>query len=101
MRFSNLILGVLGSGVAVVSMLAACGGDGGNAGGSGGAGSTGTNMTTSTGNSTGAGACSPTSKCTAVDKECIGLVDNKGLTTFGLRMSQLDVTAPAALTKGI
>jgi hypothetical protein len=37
----------------------------------------------------------------AVDKECIGLVDNKGQMKFGLRMSELDLTAPPALTKGL
>jgi hypothetical protein len=35
------------------------------------------------------------------DKTCLGLVDNQGLTKFGLRMSELDLTAPTALTTGI
>jgi hypothetical protein len=36
-----------------------------------------------------------------VDKTCLGLTDNKGLTKFGLRMNELDVTSPHALTAGI
>jgi hypothetical protein len=36
-----------------------------------------------------------------VDKTCLGLTDNKGLTKFGLRISELDVTSPKALTSGI
>ncbi len=52
-------------------------------------------MSTSSGAS-----CAPKASCTAADKTCIGLVDNTGLTKFGLRMSELDVTSPPALTTG-
>lgn len=50
---------------------------------------------------TGGFACSPGEACEAVDRTCIGLVDNAGQTTFGLRISQLDVAAPSSLMGGI
>jgi hypothetical protein len=46
-------------------------------------------------------ACSIPASCPAVDAECLGAVDNSGLTRFGLRISQLDVTRPAGLAAGI
>jgi hypothetical protein len=60
---------------------------------------------TGTGTGTGPGmtkGCSPTSACGSPHDAvaCLGLVDNKGLTKFGLRMTELDLTAPAALTTG-
>jgi hypothetical protein len=45
--------------------------------------------------------CSPKASCTAADKTCMGLVDNTGQTKFGLRMTELDLTSPTALTTGI
>src|SRR5262249_33655849 len=45
--------------------------------------------------------CCPDTSCEAEDKSCLGLVDNAGRAQFGLRMSQLRVTAPAALSKGL
>jgi hypothetical protein len=57
--------------------------------------------TASSSGTTSGGACTPKATCTAADKDCAGLVDNKGQTKFGLRMSELDVTSPAALTTGI
>lgn len=100
MRFSNVILGLFGAGVVSAAALVGCGGsDSGNSGGSGGGSSTTT--TTGTGTTSGGLPCSPGASCKAADTECIGLVDNKDQMKFGLRMSQLDVTAPAALTAGI
>ena len=48
-----------------------------------------------------AAACAPKASCQAADKACLGLVDNTGLTKFSLRMSQMEITAPAALSSGI
>jgi hypothetical protein len=45
--------------------------------------------------------CAPKASCIAADKSCIGLVDNAGQMKYGLRMSQLTITSPTALTKGI
>ncbi len=45
--------------------------------------------------------CSPPATCPAADKACIGLVSNQSLTKFGLRLSELDLTAPASFTTGI
>jgi hypothetical protein len=62
--------------------------------------------TTGPGTSTGVGGgptypCTPGGLCAAVDKDCLGYVDNAGLTKFGLRMSDLVVASPGALAKGI
>jgi hypothetical protein len=54
-----------------------------------------------TGAGGGSPACQPSAACEAVGDVCLGLVDNSGQTTFGLRMSELDLTAPAALATGI
>lgn len=105
MRFSNVILGLFSVGLVGAASLVGCGGsDSGNTGG----GSGGTSPTTTTGTmstSSGSGACTAMcclgASCKAADKECAGLVDNSGQTKFGLRMSELDVTAPTALTTGI
>jgi hypothetical protein len=99
MRFSNVILGLFSVGVVGAAALVGCGGsDSGNTGGTGGGGTTMTTTSSGTGTSF---PCSPGASCKAADKECIGLVDNAGQTKFGLRMSELDVTKPAALTTGI
>jgi hypothetical protein len=37
----------------------------------------------------------------AVDKTCVGLTDNRGLTQFGLRMSEIDLTSPSSLARGV
>ncbi len=96
MRFTKLILGVVGVGAMAVAVGAAgCSSSSGGAAGS---------TTTSTGGSTttSSGGCALKATCTqAVDKTCVGLVSNKGQTTFGLRMAELDVTSPAALTSGV
>ncbi len=51
--------------------------------------------TTSTGSG---GACSPKAVCATpgTASACIGLTDNTGKTSFGLRMAEIDFTAPAA-----
>jgi hypothetical protein len=86
MRFANLILGVMGG-----ALVAAAGC--GTGGGSGAGGST---------SSSGSGTrtCAPSAQCKVADKACLGLVDNSGKTKFGLRMSELDITAPPALANG-
>jgi len=94
MRFTNLVLGIFGL-AAMSAVGAACSSS--SSGGTGGSTSSGTAGTTSSGAAT----CAPTAACTAADKTCLGLVDNSKLTKFGLRMSELDLTAPAALTTGI
>jgi hypothetical protein len=47
------------------------------------------------------GPCAPTPACTTVPSSCIALVDNAGQTTFGLRMNQITITTPPALSTGI
>ena len=73
-------------------------GNGGSTAGSGGS-------TAGNGGAAGSGGqadpCALKASCQAVDKTCVGLVDNTGKTKFGLRMSQLDFTFPVAFTSGI
>jgi hypothetical protein len=98
MGFVKLIFGVMGVGAIAAAGVTGCGSStASTTSGPGGSTTTssGTTMTTSS------GGCAPKASCTAVDKTCIGLVDNTGLTKFGLRMSELDVTSPPALTTGI
>ncbi len=46
--------------------------------------------------------CTPTSAaCKASASVCLALVDNAGASPFGLRMADLSITAPSALTKGL
>jgi hypothetical protein len=101
MRFSKLILGL--GGVGVVALSVHCGGE--ESGLVGGAATTSSNSASSSSGSGGGFTCNapccPAASCTAADKECIGLVDNKGKPSFGLRMAQLDITKPDALTSGI
>jgi hypothetical protein len=47
------------------------------------------------------GRCALSPTCMAVDKTCVGLVDNGPLDPFGLRMSELDLTAPQSLASGM
>lgn len=53
------------------------------------------------GDGSASGACAPGAACTVADKTCLGLVDNSGKSTFGLRMSQLAIMKPAALSTGV
>lgn len=92
MRFSKLMLGLVG-----VGAMTAAGAMGCSSSTSGG-GTAGNTTTATTGTSSG---CAPKAACTAADKTCMGLVDNTGKTQFGLRMAELDVTSPTALTSGI
>jgi hypothetical protein len=100
----------LGAAFAVVvgGGVAGCGDSDGGTGGTTsatGSGSTstgsGSNSSSSSSSSSGGGACEPGASCMAADKECIGLVDNSGQSKFGLRIAELTVTSPPALTKGI
>ncbi len=43
------------------------------------------------------GSCEPVSGCPDVASECLAFADNAGKDTFALRISQLDITTPAAL----
>jgi hypothetical protein len=92
MRFLNVILGVVGVGALAVASAAGCGG------GTGGTGTTGSGTSTCVAT---LDTCAPPPCCTAVDKNCLGLVDNSKQTKFGLRMSELDVLSPMALTGGL
>lgn len=107
MRFSTMILGLFCVAVGSVAAGTGCGSDT-SSGGAGGSGSSSSSSgATSTSTSTSSGGCVAGcslcnfASCKATDKECVGLVDNTGLPKFSLRMSQLDVTAPGALTSGI
>lgn len=104
MRFANALVGVVGLGLAAAGAAAcsstsngaATAASGVGTGGGGVAGGTGTG-----GGGSSAASCSPSAACTAVDKTCLGLVDNQGKTKFGLRMSELDLTAPQSLSSGL
>jgi hypothetical protein len=103
MRVVNLILGVLSLGGLAAMSAVGCGGGSGN----GGAGTTTSSSHATTGStmmSTSSGTsfpCSPGATCTATNKACLGLVDNSGQTKFGLRMTELDISSPPALTQGV
>lgn len=45
--------------------------------------------------------CERTDACSEVESACLALEDNAGATTFGLRMAQLNITKPAALSQGL
>jgi hypothetical protein len=45
--------------------------------------------------------CAPAASCTAVGTSCLNLFENQGSASFAVRMSELDLTAPIALTKGV
>lgn len=100
MRFSHVILALCGLGASASGALVGCGNSdtGGGSGGSTGS-STATTGTTSTGSGT--PACAPKASCDAVDKECLGLVDNTGQSKFGLRMSDLVISKPTVLGTGL
>lgn len=99
--FSLLVCGALG--VAATTTFAGCG-DGGTGATAGAAGTSAGAAGTSAGTSGAAGTasaaeCAPS--CDAnkgVDSECIAIVDNKGKPTYGLRMAQLSINKPTALT---
>jgi hypothetical protein len=107
MRFSNVVLGLFGVGLAASASVVGCGSSpAANTGGASSGSPTSTTGTTGAGGTTSsssgsAAACAPGASCPAKDKSCIGLVDNTGLTTFGLRMAELDLSKPAALTSGV
>jgi hypothetical protein len=95
MRASNLILGLVAAGAMTGLGLAGCGDDsggdptGGNPGGNPGG--------------SGDNPCAPEndSACNIareVESECISLVDNSKSSKFTLRIAQLEITAPSALS---
>lgn len=99
MRFSNMILALSLGGIGVAGALTGCSSE--TTGSTGGSTSTGGDATTTTtgGN---ADACYPGTQCPQVaQSECIALVDNAAAAQFTLRMANLTLTAPAALTKGL
>jgi hypothetical protein len=49
----------------------------------------------------GDGTCAPGASCPAVTSECIALVDNTGKDKFALRITQLTLSRPAALTNQV
>ncbi len=115
MRLSNRIIGFA---LAAVGALAGCSSDtapanggGGNSGGGGAGGGNSGSGGAGGGNSGGGGAgggnssgaaCALTAAgCKTAISNCVSLVDNKDLKTFGLRISQLTVTKPAALASGV
>src|SRR5262245_12346486 len=98
MRLSMVILGLVSAGLGATTFAVGCGSsDTTTSGTTGGPGA-------STGS---AGApCQPSDpKCEAnaamVTSDCLAITDNKGLMKFGLRMSQLSLTKPAALATGV
>ncbi len=54
--------------------------------------------TTGTGSTSGGDGCSPDVGCPTVQSDCIAFVDNSAKDTFALRISNLSITAPVALT---
>jgi hypothetical protein len=116
---SSLLVGAAGMVLTAASCFGGGGGGGviGGAGGSGGnSGSGGNGATTgSTGGSVsvsvttgpsvtsgGVGPCTPGVACPDVaGSQCISLVDNSVASVFTLRMSDLTITAPPSLTKGL
>ena len=99
MRFKKLILGVVGVGAMATMGAAGCSS---TSGGTGNSATTSKTSSGSGGGTTTSEPCALKNTCTqAVDKTCVGLVSNAGQTKFGLRMSELDVTSPMALTTGI
>ena len=86
MRLSNVIIGFA---VAAVGGLAGCSSD------------TTPSNTNGGGNSGGAACAVSAAGCKTEISDCVSLVDNKDLKTFGLRISQLTLTKPAALASGV
>ena len=88
MKKTYLLLGV--SGVAFLGLTGACGDSEGDA-----ASSTGTSSTPT---------CEPTNQACpalAVQSDCLAITDNSGADRFSLRLAQLTVEAPTALTSDI
>ncbi len=104
MRLSKVFALVLSGLFGVVATGATTGCDDGGTGGSGatgGGGAGGATGGTSSGGS-GTGACAAECDANAgVASECIAIVDNKDQGKFGLRMAQLTLEKPAALTNPV
>lgn len=101
MRLSNLFALVVSGSVGLLA-LSAVGCDGG---GDGTGGTAGTGTGGATGGSGTGGSNDPcAAQCEAnkdVASDCIAIVDNAGQSTFGLRMAQLTLEKPAALTNPV
>ncbi|MEP7123583.1 MAG: hypothetical protein ABJE95_21825 [Byssovorax sp.] len=104
MRLSNVILVLSLGGVGATGAIVGCGSDTATATGgtstTGGGGS----ASTSTGSdaTSGGDPCSPGAQCPQVaSSKCISLADNSAAKQFTLRMANLTLTAPPALTKGL
>jgi hypothetical protein len=69
--------------IGLAALLTACGDDSGTGSGSGGA---------------QAGECAPDVGCPTIESACVAFEDNAGKDTFALRITQLTITKPAALT---
>lgn len=96
MRVSKGMLGLGGVGLLAAAALAACGGsDTEEASGQ----ASSSSSSSSSASSSSGDTCAP--PCESADPECVALVDNASLATFGLRMSALVVTKPAALATGL
>lgn len=80
MRFSKLALGLVTVGLGVGLLASGCGDDEPEQ----------QNPPPATG-------CSLKAECSVADRDCLALVDNKGAEQFGLRMSQIVISKPAAL----
>jgi len=107
MRFSNVILALSLGGIGALGALGGCGDDTGSTStGSGASGSTSATGATTGGTGVTTGgttdACYPGTQCPQIaDSACVALVDNSAAKQFTLRMANLTLTAPVALTKGL
>lgn len=85
-----------GRAVLAASLVAVAGADAINCGGDG------ATSSSSGGSSSGGASCEPKDpSCSPVPSDCQALVDNSGQTKIQLRMAQLTITAPPALSTGI
>ena len=80
-----------GSAALLVIASAACGDDTTSSTGTGASGAGGAS----------GGACEPSEGCPDVVSDCVAFTDNAGKDTFSLRISQLDITTPAALSSPV
>lgn len=99
MRLNSLFAVVVSGSLGVLALSSiGCGGGSGSSTGGGGSATTG-GSTGGGGGSTSASPCDP--QCDAnknVKSACVAIEDNSAATTYNLRMSQLTLKAPAALT---
>lgn len=82
--------------LAFVAWTSGCGGSDDEGTGSSGTGT----PSGATGGNPSTAPCYPTKACTSVPSDCMALVDNRDEAKFGLRFSQLEITAPSTLADG-